>query len=67
MIKTHPMWNSYPDIQNFLIECLELIKEKTTLENKEIKQTVIDLIESQGKLLRPAYFYLFFPIREHYL
>lgn len=59
MIKTHPMWNSYPDIQNFLIECLELIKEKTTLENKEIKQTVIDLIESQGKLLRPAYFYLF--------
>lgn len=59
MIKTHPMWDNYPDIQYFLRQCLELIKEKTTIENNEIKQTILDLIESQGKLLRPAYFYLF--------
>ena len=28
MVKTHPMWNDFPDIQNFLLECLELIIEK---------------------------------------
>lgn len=59
MVKTHPMWNKYPNIQNFLLECLELIIEKTTIENKAIKKTITDLIDSKGKLLRPAYFYLF--------
>lgn len=59
MVKIHPMWNNYPDIQNFLIECLELIIEKTTIENKEIKKSVIDLIDSQGKLLRPPIFFFF--------
>lgn len=59
MIKTHPMWGNYPDFQKFLLECLELIKEKTTVENNDIKKTVTNLIESQGKLLRPAYFFLF--------
>lgn len=33
MIKTHPMWDNYPDIQYFLRQCLERIKEKTTIEN----------------------------------
>lgn len=59
MVKTHPMWNNFPSIQRLLLECLELIIEKTTIENKEIEQTVINMIESQGKLLRPAYFLLF--------
>ncbi len=59
MVKTHPMWNSYPKIQALLLECLELIIEKTAIENKEIEKTIIDMIESQGKLLRPAYFFLF--------
>lgn len=59
MVKTHSMWNSYPNIQAPLRECLELIIEKTTIDNKEIEKTVTDLIESQGKLLRPAYFLLF--------
>ena len=59
MVKTHPMWNHFPDIQNFLLECLELIIEKTTIDNHDIKKSVTDLIDSRGKLLRPAYFYLF--------
>ena len=59
MVKTHPMWNTFPHIHSLLLECLELIIEKTTIENKEIEKTVTDLIESQGKLLRPAYFLLF--------
>lgn len=59
MVNTHPIWGKFPKIQAFLTECLELIIEKITIENKEIEQTVIDLIERQGKLLRPAYFFLF--------
>ncbi len=59
MLKTHPMWNNFPHIQSLLLECIERIIEKTTIENKEIEKTVTDLIESQGKLLRPAYFLLF--------
>lgn len=59
MVKTHPMWNNYPHIQSLLQECLELIIEKITIENKDIEKTVTDLIEQQGKLLRPAYFFLF--------
>lgn len=59
MVKTHPMWNNYPHIQSLLQEFLELIIEKITIENKDIEKTVTDLIEKQGKLLRPAYFFLF--------
>lgn len=59
MVNTHPMWDNFPDIQAFLRECLELIIEKISIENNEIEQTVTDLIEKEGKLLRPAYFFLF--------
>lgn len=59
MVKTHPMWNNFPNIQALLLECLELIIEKTSIENKKIEKTVTELVESQGKLLRPAYFLLF--------
>lgn len=59
MVKTHPMWNNYPHIQSLLQEFLELIIEKITIENKDIEKTVTDLIEKQGKLLRPAYFFFF--------
>jgi heptaprenyl diphosphate synthase len=59
MIKTHPLWDTYPTIQASLLECLELIIEKITIENKEIEKTVTALIKSQGKLLRPAYLLLF--------
>lgn len=44
MVKTHPMWNNFPDIQALLLECLELIIEKTSIENKEIEQTVTNLV-----------------------
>ena len=59
MVKTHPMWDDFPNVQAPLVACLELIIEKTTLENKDIEKTVTDLIKGQGKLLRPAYFLLF--------
>ena len=59
MVKTHPMWNTFPTIQALLLECLELIIEKTSIDNDDIEKTVIDMIDSHGKLLRPAYFFLF--------
>lgn len=59
MVKTHRLWENFPNIHVLLLECLELIIEKTTIENKEIEKTVTDLIKSQGKLLRPTYFFLF--------
>ncbi|MGP6145899.1 polyprenyl synthetase family protein [Jeotgalibaca sp. A122] len=59
MVKTHPMWNNFPNIQALLLECLDLIIEKTAIENKEIEKTVTDLVKNKGKLLRPAYFFLF--------
>lgn len=59
MVKTHPMWNTFPTIQALLLECLELIIEKTSIDNDDIEKTVINMIDSQGKLFRPAYFFLF--------
>lgn len=59
MVNIHPMWNNFPNIQALLLECLELIMEKVAIDNKEIEKTVIDLLDSEGKLLRPAYFWLF--------
>ena len=41
MIKIHPMWNNFPNIQSFLLECLELIVNKTTIENKETKKQLL--------------------------
>lgn len=55
----HPMWDELPDINKQLSECILLIKEKTTIENKAIQDTIFQLLDSGGKLLRPAYFLLF--------
>lgn len=38
MVNTHPMWDNFPDIQGFLLECLELIIEKTSIEHTELKK-----------------------------
>lgn len=59
MVNTHPMWDALPTVQAPLVVCFELIIEKTRIENKDIEQTVTNLIDSQGKLLRPVYFLLF--------
>lgn len=59
MVNTHPMWDALPTVQAPLVACLELIIEKTRIENKDIEQTVTNLIDCQGKLLRPVYFLLF--------
>lgn len=59
MVKIDPMWDKFPEIKQQLIDCLLLIKEKTAIENEPVQLAIYELLESGGKLLRPAYFLLF--------
>lgn len=58
-MKIHPMWQEYPELQNELEQTITLIKKNINIRNKDIESTIINLINSGGKLLRPAYSLLF--------
>ena len=49
------IWNSYPEIKQELIEVLTLMKKNVKCKDKKIEKSIIELIESGGKLLRPAF------------
>lgn len=53
------MWDEFPEIRSHLLECLALIKKKTTIRNKQIQEAIFSLLDNGGKLLRPAFFMLF--------
>lgn len=55
----HPMWEPFPEIKHDLAETYDVIEKKVRIRNKDIQQTINDLLHSGGKLLRPAYFILF--------
>lgn len=57
-------WNDYPTIQNKLQTVCSLIEEQLQVRNKEIQDTLIDLANSGGKYLRPAYFLFFTELGE---
>ena len=52
-------WKEFPIIQQQLNETCELIKQQVKIRNKEIEAALIELTTSGGKLLRPAFFFLF--------
>lgn len=52
-------WKEFPIIQQQLNETCELIKHQVKIRNKEIEAALIELTSSGGKLLRPAFFFLF--------
>lgn len=52
-------WNDFPNIQQPLTETRLLIEKKMKIRNKEIEGALIKLTYSGGKLLRPAFFFLF--------
>lgn len=58
-MKIHPMWQNYPNVATDLSDMLQLIEDNVHVRNKEIEQTILDLIHAGGKLLRPAYSLLF--------
>ncbi|MBE6054333.1 MAG: polyprenyl synthetase family protein [Clostridium sartagoforme] len=49
------IWDSYPEIKEELIEVLNLMKKNVKCKDKKIEKSIIELIESGGKLLRPAF------------
>ena len=58
-MQIHPMWDSYPELKAELKETIELINKEVFVRNKEIEAAILDMLQSGGKLLRPAYALLF--------
>ena len=49
------IWNNYPEIKRELVGVLDLMKKNVKCKDKKIENSIIELIESGGKLLRPAF------------
>ncbi|GAA0750540.1 MULTISPECIES: polyprenyl synthetase family protein [Clostridium] len=49
------IWNKYPEIKQELVDVLNLMKSNVKCKDKKIENSIIELIESGGKLLRPAF------------
>lgn len=58
-MQIHPMWEAYPELQSELIQTIELIDSRTHLRNKSIEHALVDMMNTGGKLVRPAYTLLF--------
>ena len=52
-------WNNYPTIQNKLQAVCSFLEAELRLNNPTIQNTLIELAQSGGKLLRPAFCLLF--------
>ena len=52
-------WKQYPDLQKQLTTVQELIQQQLTIKNPKINETLKDLLNAPGKMLRPALFLLF--------
>lgn len=49
------IWDKYPSLKNELTEVIELMKKNVRCKDKKIEKSIIEIIESGGKLLRPAF------------
>ena len=49
------IWNNYPELKQELTDVLNLMKKSVKCKDKKIESSIIELIESGGKLLRPAF------------
>lgn len=54
-MRTHQMWNDYPDLKKDLSAVLTLIDKNIRVRNKRVESTIKEMIQAGGKLLRPAY------------
>ena len=52
-------WKSFPDVERSLTETCELIEQTLHTRNEDIEEALVTLARSGGKLLRPAFFFLF--------
>ncbi|MGY3766760.1 polyprenyl synthetase family protein [Vagococcus vulneris] len=58
-MQIHPMWDNYPSLKKELSATMTLMSDSINLPNKEVEQSILDVIQAGGKLLRPAYLLLF--------
>lgn len=49
------IWDKYPEIKNELKSVVSLIKKQAKCKDKKIENSILELVESGGKLLRPAF------------
>lgn len=49
------IWNSYPELKEELTSVLDLMKKNVKCKDKKIENSIVELIECGGKLLRPAF------------
>lgn len=57
-------WKQFPDVYDQLDQTSDLIKKQFKLRNKEIEEALFELTNAGGKLLRPAFFFLFSQLGE---
>ena len=59
MTAVHPMWMNYPELHEELKQVKKLMKDSIQIENKTIKDAILSVLDSGGKMVRPAYLILF--------
>lgn len=54
-MEIHPLWHGYPELKNQLLKVDQVIHSHIQIKDKKIKEIINEVIQSGGKLLRPAY------------
>ncbi|MGL5378690.1 polyprenyl synthetase family protein [Clostridium sp.] len=49
------IWDNYPQLKKELLDVIKVMKNNVKCKDKKIENSIIELIESGGKLLRPAF------------
>ena len=49
------IWSNYPEINKELNEVLSLMRKNVRCKDKKIENSILELLEGNGKLLRPAF------------
>jgi len=55
----HPIWNDYPSIKSELVLIKESIKEQIFIRNEKVNHAAIEVFQTNGKMIRPAYSLMF--------
>ena len=59
MTIVHPMWMEYPELHEELKQVKAMMHASITIENQQIRDAIWAVLESGGKMVRPAYLILF--------
>lgn len=51
----HTVWNKYPGIKKELLEITQIIEKHAKCRDKKIEQSIKDLAQAGGKMIRPAF------------